>query len=1122
MKQGGYKMAKADRKVRDKLLERLRYELIGFEDEKETINNKPLQKYLAGILWPMQSSVAAEEDETDSMNGRETSKEAFESIAPLAKAMNPSAIGLSFLVDKQNPVINVDIEFGMYEEIGEKNWSRIPFLLKDFHINLTEGLGLKRKKRVPRKETIEEKETKESIQIEWIVRPYQNSYAVSLFLVNRYIQETDQHEIDHMCVYQPKIRVSSLGGLMVRNAFSNNDKGFQDEDTRSNELLYRNEGVYGVGHNIAVCWNEVNEETSRAGVLETEIIPAHEIPMVLPPKWDKGGTLDMDVLASKKTAREVEEALMPLLTEYGNWIEERWKEIEEIEVDYRETAILHIKKCQKSLDRMHAGLKKLSENRDALDAFLFANKVMANQRAHTEAIESGESLQSIKSEWRPFQIAFFLQNLEGVVDPSSKDRSIADLLWFPTGGGKTEAYLGLAAFTLGYRRLMNVQGYRTDAGVSVIMRYTLRLLTVQQFQRATAMICACEEIRKSDPGKWGSIRFRIGLWVGDNSVPNKFEDAKKVISAKEDAIKRKIEFFKPKGINGTPIQLVSCPWCGEKLVDDTKNPSIFYTTYKVKDKKKRLLICCPNKECGFHKTNSGGEGLPVLVTDEEIYRLLPDMVIGTVDKFARMPWEPQIQNLFGRVKGEVAGWGFMSNGNSQNELANIKNVSGTTNLTNTVQVHPPNLIIQDELHLISGPLGTMVGLYETAVDHLSSVSINGNEYGPKIIASTATIKNAHKQISGLYTRDTQIFPSPGLTHKDSFFAKQRSIKDEPGRMYVGLFAPGRSMKTSQLRIFANLLSSVTAMERTSEFDLDNLDPYQTLVGYYNSIRELGGAVRLIEDDVPARMNTLEKQYTDENRFTFVQRELDRDVPELTSRIDSGKIPTLLDRLMQPFSEKRKLTPVDVLLASNMISVGVDVPRLGLMVVNGQPKTTAEYIQSTSRVGRRHPGLIITAYNWARPRDISHYEEFYAYHAALYRYVEPISVTPFASRARDRGLAAVLVSMLRLGESELSQNSAANNVDKVNELAEKTIKVFLDRARKMGISPKEIEEHLEHLIGNWEEDSNKSRLIYSSFRKKENESNLLYPLGQDSSRGTYNTPNSMRDVEPVAGIYIGKD
>lgn len=1109
------------KEVREKLLDRLRYELIGPGEEYETISNAPLQKYLAGILWPMKSSVASDQDENEVIHGRDTSKEAIETIAPLAKAMNPSAIGVSFLVDNNHPEISVNVELGMYEEGADSNWNRKPFELKNFPIDLAKDIGEKRVARIPLKDVTEDNKQRENIQIEWLVRAYKNSYAVSMFLVNRYIQETDQHNIDHLCVFQPKLTIKSkeVNSFMVRNAFAANEKGFQDQDTKSNELLYRNEGVYAVGHNIAVKWEKIDEEVSKAGFLETEIIPAHEIPMVIPPDWTKGGTLDMNKLGTMTVPTEIKKALSPLLNEYGKWIKERRKEIDAvIEARHKDTAELHMQNCENSLKRMWEGLELIVKDQNVFDSFIFANLVMANQRAHTEAIEKGKALSNVKSEWRPFQIAFFLQNIKGVIDPTSNDRKVADLLWFPTGGGKTEAYLGLAAFTLGYRRLSIVKNFRTDVGVSVIMRYTLRLLTIQQFQRATAMICACEEIRKSAPEKWGSTIFRIGLWVGQNSVPNKYDDAKNALKVKEDSILRSTNSYNYQS-KGTPIQLVSCPWCGSKLVDDKNNPKVFLTTYKRKDKQRRVLIQCPNKECSFHKSNSSGEGLPVLVTDEEIYRLLPDMVIGTVDKFARMPWEPKIQNLFGKVKGEIDNWGFVSHGGSQEEQKNIRNVTGNLEINNRTPVHPPNLIIQDELHLISGPLGTMVGLYETAVDYLTSVDIDGENIGPKVIASTATIKNADKQINGLYTRDTQIFPSPGLSHTDSFFAKQRPIEEMPGRMYVGVFAPGRSMKTSQLRIYANLLSSVTAMEEV--YVSDSLDPYQTLVGYFNSIRELGGAVRLIEDDVPARMNTLQKQFGEENKYKFIRRELDRDVPELTSRIDSGKIPELLDRLSQPFSKNGDLAPVDVLLASNMISVGVDVPRLGLMVVNGQPKTTAEFIQSTSRVGRRYPGLIITAYNWARPRDISHYEEFYAYHAALYRYVEPISVTPFASRARDRGLAAVLVSMLRLGYSELTNNSGANNIGKVNALSEDIIKVFLDRANKMDIRIEEVEHHLNQLMDNWEEDSSKSKLIYHKY-KIENESNLLYQIGEPETKGTYKTPNSMRDVEPAAGIYIRKD
>lgn len=1103
------------RKVRHELLDRLRYDLVGPENDKEIIKNRPLQKYLAGILWPMKSSVAIVEDEDDNIHGKQTAEESMESIAPLAKAMNPSAIGLSFLVDKEKPNLLVDVYFGMYENTSDKLWRRIPFGYEDKEIDLTQNVGTKNVLRIPKLNASKEESTKESIQLEWIARPYNDSFAVSMFIVNRYNQEVDDQNIDHKCAFQPKIKVKSATdkSIMVRNAFSNNEKGFQDEDTKSNNLLYQNESVYGVGHSIAVNWDKVDSQVKRAGKLETEVIPAYEIPMVIPPEWNLGGTLNMDELGKMTSPSQVETALTPLLTEYNKWIKERKKEINTIN-EHREKAIQHMEKCESSLNRMYEGLKTLKTNKNAFQSFVFANKVMANQRAHTVVAEEGGPLEEVKSIWRPFQIAFILQNIDGVVNPNSDDRQIADLLWFPTGGGKTEAYLGLAAFTLGFRRLMKLDDLRTDVGVSVIMRYTLRLLTIQQFQRATAMICACEEIRKGSPKVWGTTPFRIGLWVGQSSVPNKYEDARKVIEDRANAIRKGTKNDFVDLSKGTPVQLVTCPWCGSKLVDEN-NPYTFLKTYKYKDNTRRIHIYCPNENCSFHRKNSNKEGIPVLITDEEIYRLLPDLIIGTVDKFARMPWQPEIQNLFGKVKGQIDGWGFLSNGGSKVERNNARDVASHLNIIDDTMVHPPNLIIQDELHLISGPLGTMVGLYETAIDYLCSVNVSGDKIGPKIVASTATIRNADKQIEGLYTRKTQIFPSPGLSHTDSFFAQQRSLDEMAGRLYVGLFAPGRSMKTTLLRSYANLLASVTNMNKVSSSE--DLDPYYTLVGYFNSLRELGGAVRLIEDDVPARMKTLENQYSDENKYQFTARELERDVPELTSRIDSDDIPKILDQLQQSFFEEDNRS-VDVLLASNMISVGVDVSRLGLMVVNGQPKTTAEYIQSTSRVGRKYPGLVITSYNWARPRDISHYEEFYAYHSALYRYVEPISVTPFASRARDRGLAAVLVSMLRLSDTELAKNVNAGKIDKVNDLSMEIISVFLERAKKMKLPTNSIKIHLEELIEAWNNDANKSKLNYFK-RMTESESNLLYQLGSTRSKGTFKTPNSMRDVESTAGIYL---
>ncbi|MEF2093318.1 DISARM system helicase DrmA [Bacillus sp. CFBP9009] len=1096
-------------KVRKELFERLHTELVGPDHATEVLKTKPLQKYLCGILWPQNSSLAREEDEVNSLEGKETNKEEIEQLAPLSKAMNPSAIGISFLIDKNSTKVSTTVNFGMYNELADKeNWERTPYRLTNYEIDFSTDIGKRKKVLIP---------NTTNIFLEWLARPFEDTLAVSMFLVNRYKQETDEHDIDFKCVFQPEMIIETIEqeAFLVRQAFSNTNEGYKDADTISNHLLYKDETVFAVGHSIAVRWEDVTSDAKRAGRLQTSILPYYEIPMVIPPVWDKGGTLDMKKLAKINSSKELKEALEPLCDEYEKWILEQKKEIPQIDESHKEIASAHMNRCTDSLRRMRNGLNLIINDKTVLKAFCFANEAMALQRSRSIFALEGTSPEEVSANWRPFQMAFILQNLEGTVNPESSDRELADLLWFPTGGGKTEAYLGLAAFTLGYRRMRENDGLRTDVGISVIMRYTLRLLTVQQFQRASALICACEFIRKRNTDYFGNTPFRIGLWVGQKSVPNNFTDALNSIEAlKSQALgNRDIYIDKSKG---SPIQLVSCPWCGHSLYDE-ENPRVFLKSYKANQKKRRIFIHCPDKECEYHSSHST-EGIPVVVTDEEIYRLLPDMLIGTVDKFSQMPWKPEIQNLFGKVKGEVTNWGFVSNGSSKEETNNIKNVAGTSTVSNTKQVHPPDLIIQDELHLISGPLGTMVGLYETAIDYLSSVEINGKRIGPKVVASTATIRNAQQQIKGLFNRKARIFPSPGLSHKDSFFAKQRPLCETPGRMYVGIFAPGRSMKTALLRTYANVLSSTPAME--NQYSGSAIDPYQTLVGYFNSLRELGGAVRLIEDDVPSRMKTLENQNSEEQKFLYKKREYERDVPELTSRIDSSEIPKILKKLEQPFHKKGSLLPVDVLLASNMISVGVDVSRLGLMVVNGQPKTTAEYIQSTSRVGRRDPGFVLTVYNWVRPRDISHYEEFYAYHAAIYRHVEPISVTPFSSRARDRGLAGATVSMARLGHLDMTSNNSPSYINEDDTISEEVQKVLLDRVQSIGSPEDEVLHDLEKLFATWKEAVDKSKLLYSYKQRKE-DSNLLYPLGQKAN-GYFKTPNSMRDVETTAGIYLRRD
>jgi hypothetical protein len=630
------------------------------------------------------------------------------------------------------------------------------------------------------------------------------------------------------------------------------------------------------------------------------------------------------------------------------------------------------------------------------------------------------------------------------------------------------------------------------------------LLTVQQFQRAAALICACELVRRSEPQKWGNELFRIGVWVGSGTTPNTFADSQKALEDIRDG---------KKPGSGSPVQLVACPRCGTALVGERGIPE--KNTYQLDTTAQRTLVWCCNEECDFGAALSNNQGIPVVVVDDEIYRTCPSLVVATVDKFARIPFKGQTRALFGLRDRYSPTFGHISEAHGDKVGGRkLRDVSPASRLL------PPELIIQDELHLISGPLGTMVGLYETVVDYASSLMGEGATRIPaKVIASTATIRRAAQQTRQLYGgKKLAIFPASGLTARDSFFAREMAIDPETdssaGRLYVGVNAPGSSTKTLLVRVYSILLATAEGELQT---DAAVADPYGTLVGYFNSMRALGGAKRLVEDDV--KLVRL--------RYLAQQRGLPRrnitDPEELTSRIDSWRIPGLLKQLDNPFPRGKSDWPVDVLLATKMISVGVDIDRLGLMAVTGQPKTTAEYIQATSRVGRKHPGLVVTMYNWMGARDLSHYERFQSYHAALYRYVEAISVTPFSSRALDRGLRGMFAAMNRLFGRQMADEPNAENFDPGSAITSDIIEVVFQRAAV--------------LVGNDNADLVRARLLshrddwahltdallrYSwldDSQRPPNNSRVLLRTAGTQNEGEWPTPGSLREVEPTAAFFL---
>jgi Helicase conserved C-terminal domain len=1107
-------------RVRDRLVEALRFELLGPEAPDEVLNQSPATRYLVGMLAPKNTETdSSEDDQSDTV---EDSAGPAESTTPISLSLTPSSIGLSFVVPLDCPGIEVQARWGEYQKVEMKEEVEAQEAT-DLDRDEDPGMPTKKRKqhqwhRSPHTKSVRiasfnvGREKAESsgngVEIEWMIRWIGNRAIVSVFLVNDREAPADKRAPDEAWLYQPQLRVSGEGAPFLARSLdfdAHDARPASDPDVASANLVYRHRREFATGHGVAASWQVSAESNDHAEVLWTEIVPQHEV-LIVKPAGAGGVDLDMVELGTAPDGAAIASQLQPLLDAYRNWIDGKDTEAAQIEIPHRSVAIDHVEAARILLERMQAGIDLIRGDSKVLQAFCFANNAMALQREASVKVLSArrgvEPPTKVVKTWRPFQMGFILQCLGGIVDPSSEDRRMVDLLWFPTGGGKTEAYLGLTAFTLAYRRLRKDSGDRDSrAGTSVLMRYTLRLLTIQQFQRATALLCACEVIRKSDLEEWGDEPFTIGLWVGGKVTPNSFVEARETL----DQLKLNQPVYE-----ASPYQIVFCPWCGTDL-----DPHCYTSDGDLE----RTLIHCSNQDCGFNAGSSEG-GLPVLLVDDEIYHHPPSLLLATVDKFAQMAWNGRVQSLFGRVTHHCPRHGYISAGeNHPKKHAETRGWSKAAVQPVQRMLAPPDLIIQDELHLISGPLGTLVGIYESAVEGLCSVQVNGTRIQPKVIASTATIRRAKAQAKALFNRDVVVFPPQGLDVTDSFFARQDD--DAPGRMYVGVYGPGKSIKTSLVRVYAAMLSRAQI-----EFQADPTpatDAYMTLVGYFNSLRELGGALRLVDDDVPARLRVLEKRCFGPRRFVY-------ETHELTSRMRSRDIVDTLKRLERTFVDKKeKEYPIDIVLASNMLSVGVDIDRLGVMVVSGQPKTTAEYIQATSRVGRVYPGLVVEVYNWVRPRDTSHYEQFIHYHDTFYRHVEATSVTPFSARARDRALPGVLVSYLRLNDPVLATEQDADCLDPTTASVARIVNDIVERAgdisRREDVR-KDTETQLKNLLEVWrkaESEWTQMPLVYTGRglvkQKRDEKTILMRPMEQGSGKGLWTVAGSLREVEAEVDIVL---
>jgi hypothetical protein len=1141
-------------------------------------DRNPVDEYITGVLAPLSNAPVPELDaEVDLAEGDSTDaddevddaavvcvapREAGVSSPSLDPRVRPSSIGVCIAVTSQGEArLDICCTWSRYTGSTNDGWVREP----RGHV-WTDVVCADRVEHTPPND--------DGVQL--VVRSSEKggTRRISVFLINRTPVTDRPDPADH--IFQPQIRL--LCGKGTQAVPLDDARLTGDPETDALAFLYRERRSYARGHLCGAVWKEIDPERPFDGPrpdtvpffwsdgaelfppdvqrrfsppdVRTELTPIY--PVNAPEmEWGDGRDaawraahpapeLNPEALSECSTPEKIEAALLPLVSGYTAWAKDRVELAKTVSSEYGDTAATLLANIDSVRKRMEAGLELLVADADARLAFCFANRAMA--------LQSRWSRHGSVAPWRPFQLAFQLLNLPAIRHRHHEDREICDLLWFPTGGGKTEAYLGLAAFTMGLRRLLGRKDFSDadrGAGVAVLSRYTLRLLTIQQFRRALTLVTACEALRvvaesggrrgwrpsagPTDDALWGHVRFSIGLWVGGAVTPNGLQTI--ALQPPKLPIYGALDALKGKDAEGEPAQVLRCPACQASLaippegyrdgqiaalhfvlqsadraaalpdaaafsrdrfdvqevsvawhgtqsctlslrfavrggahpdavdvwfrdhvralmgVDASlvavrpSRPGYFLRT--VSNRRGRQIeidfdVFCPDPACPLNnqtawweKTPAGAAAvpqvfasamgssrcpIPAYTVDDQVFHRCPSMIVATVDKFARLAFEPKAGAIFGNIDRYSPRFGFYRTGAPpclNLPAAPFVDPPGEVGI-DVDRFSPPDLVLQDELHLIEGPLGSMVGLYETVIDQLSTSVSGGAVMRPKYVASTATARSASHQVAALYLRTLTQFPPSGLSIADNFFAVGNEVhplaSDPRGRLYIGLAAPGRGGQTPTVRIWSRLLQHAEDRIRNGS-NAAELDRFWTVVGYFNAIRELAAAMSLLRQDIVQRIEDL---------APAAPRAIEEPV-ELSSRANSLELPGLLDRLQDRLGGPR--APVNAVACTSMFGTGVDVDRLGLMVVHGQPKSTSAYIQATGRVGRSAGGVVVAFFRAARPRDLNHYEFFTAYHRSLYRHVEPVTVFPFSPRARDRALGPVMVALLRQANVLVSTTAA---------------------------------------------------------------------------------------------------
>ena len=1047
--------------ARKKLIGWMKNQLIGPATDGNLQGISPLRRYPVGVLYPTVENGEGLDPASD--DEYEADQEEFGGAVegdtePSAEGVvrkrytPPSSVGFSYYIHGSEWEIQVLFSAAIYRITRDENGH-----FDGGHERVTLGgdesaLLISNANRIPVLAVENESGSEEHLAgLDVQVRPHGLGTIITVSLYNAQEMPAD---IDSKAWHKEQVK-RSLFEVVLECVIEKGEVGsyprvefslLNDEDQEL-ELQYKSRKIYAVGHGCAVDWIL---DKSVVKEIRSEFMPVVEVPQVTADvAGENADVFNLEYLAGiESNSKAVCQKLSEFVENYKGWIADRENDLQALEPDELPAGQRILKRMKSALGRMQAAITLIEKDATVASAFSLANKAMLDQMLQTSSLK-GEGTDPSRMNWRPFQLAFLLTSLKSAVDEDNDFRDTVDLIWFPTGGGKTEAYLGLIAFVMLWRRLRFPE---SSGGTTALMRYTLRLLTAQQYLRATRIICALELIRRSSDGGLGIEPFSVGLWVGVATSPNTFEQAKTLVESAS------------LGKNSARAGLVldGCPWCGHKF----RAPQNFKATSSV------FQFLCTNSDCHFGNTEQGV--IPCNVVDEALYQSPPTLLIATIDKFSRLAWEDRASSFFG-LKGN----------------------------------RPPELIVQDELHLIAGALGSVAGIYEAA---LETVLVQRGIH-PKFVASTATIRMADNQVKRLYGKDVAIFPPPGLDCDDSFFARTVPTKVRPGRIYVGYFAPMLNRQKNMAPLAAGLLAGPEIAFEQGETDRDALlEAWWSQVIYHGSLKGVGNSHNSFNIDVREWFERL-KSEAGQRECTVLRGQ--PSLAQLTSISSAEENAQTFARLETPYPNT---DCIDAVLATNMISVGLDVGRLALMIINGQPLTTAEYIQASSRVGRSEvPGIVFINYYRDQARSLSHYENFRPFHESFYRFVEPTSITPFTYQARTRALHAGLVIALRHSVAALLSNDKAGLFVADDTVMSRVVKDYTRRC--VSADPdrrKEIQQHIEALTQAWQQSAdncleNRQQLCYSARADDRSVGRLLFSHG-DRIKGIWPTLQSMRNVE----------